>query len=286
MVIGVEGRRRAETRGVPWRPPLRSRGLTIFRRYCPLQTAVDGLAAGGMHASRVCRGRAFWYHSTLGLPPESPPCHIGLAWSLQLKFESRRRLRRRPSSGLGLTAPAGLGRLQGAHDHPGWARQRGVSGQRLRDLIVVGPPHHASRSRLKNARRSSSCAPAPGRRTSRPGLNASSALDWQHSLHRHFQHTNTAVELVPPRSGEVSNGRCRSMTPVPRRASEKNPLRPRRTHRPCLETQWPGYAVAVRHRGRWSRARGRAGLQPAVGNTWLVPFEPLPMHGVFLLKSE
>lgn len=99
---------------------------------------------------------------------------------------------------------------------------------------------------------------------------------WQHPLHRRFQH----LQIPPLELVKRSQRRLMSLDdPAPRRASEKNPLRRPRTHRPCLETQRPGCGVAVRHRGRWSRARGRAGLQPAAGNTLLVPFESLPGRG-------
>jgi len=47
------------------------RGLTIFRRYLPVQTAADGLAAGGMHASRVCRGRVFGTTARLVCRPQA-----------------------------------------------------------------------------------------------------------------------------------------------------------------------------------------------------------------------
>jgi hypothetical protein len=107
MVIGVEGQRRADTCGVAWRPPLRARGLTIFRRYFPVQTAADGLAAGGMHASRVCRGRVFGTTARLVCRPRA---HLATsaAWSLQLKSESAATFaaRDRRLEGWGLTAPA------------------------------------------------------------------------------------------------------------------------------------------------------------------------------------
>jgi hypothetical protein len=142
-VIGVEDRRRADTCGGAWRPPLRERGLTIFRRYFPVQTAADGLAAGGMHASRVCRGRVFGTTARLVCRPQA---HL-------VTSAPRGLCKRNPENAATFAAPTvvwrdeglslrrRLGRLQSAYDHPGWARRRGVSGQRLRDLIVVGHAH-------------------------------------------------------------------------------------------------------------------------------------------------
>jgi hypothetical protein len=99
MVIGVEGRRRADTCGVAWRPPLRARGLTIFRRYFPVQPAADGLAAGGMHASRVCRGRVFGTTARLVCRPQAHLATSAPRGLVQLKPKARRRCGRRPSAG-------------------------------------------------------------------------------------------------------------------------------------------------------------------------------------------
>ena len=140
-----------------------------------------GRACGRRHARQPGMPRTcIWYHGTLGLPAASPPCHIGPTWSLQLKSESAATFAAPTvvSRVEGLSLRRRLGRLQAAHDHPGWARRCGVSGKRLRDLIVVGPTRsHESHSRLKNVRLSSSCAACAWSAHIAARLNASSALD-------------------------------------------------------------------------------------------------------------
>jgi hypothetical protein len=43
----------------------------IFRQYFNVKTAIDGLAAGGMQASRVCRGRVFGATACLVCRPQA-----------------------------------------------------------------------------------------------------------------------------------------------------------------------------------------------------------------------
>ena len=92
-----------------------------------LCTNRGGRACGRRHARQPCMPRTcIWYHGTLGLPAASPPCHIGPAWSLQLKSESAAT----PAAPTvvwrdeGLSLRRRLDRLQAAHDHPGWARRQ------------------------------------------------------------------------------------------------------------------------------------------------------------------
>jgi len=96
--VNVDGVR-LDTCGGAWRPHLPERGLTIFRRFFPVQIAADGLAAGGMHASRVCRGRVFGTTARLVCRPQAhlaPSFPRGLA---KLKSGKRGPLAAPASSG-------------------------------------------------------------------------------------------------------------------------------------------------------------------------------------------
>ena len=137
---------------------LQERSLTIFRRYFPVQTAADGLAAGGMHASRVCRGRVFGTTARLVCRLQA---HLATSAPVVFAIEIRkapRRLRRRllwrdgayrsggapAASKLLMIIPAdgSAGRQRRATQRSDWLATR----------------THESRNRLKNVRFSSSCA--------------------------------------------------------------------------------------------------------------------------------
>ena len=139
-VIGVDGRRRSDTCGVAWRPPLRERGLTIFRRYfCvhkPRRTGLRPAACtpAGYAADVYLVPRQAWFAGRKLTLPHRPRVVFAI------EIRKRRRLRRRPSSG-GMRAYRSGGASTASKPLMIIPAGRGVSGQGLCELIVVRRAH-------------------------------------------------------------------------------------------------------------------------------------------------
>ena len=97
-VVGVEGRRRADTCGAAWRPPLRERSLTItvISLYKPCRT---GLRPAACTPARYAADVNFvprhaWFAGRKPTLPHRPR----VVFAIEIR-KARRRLRHRPSSG-------------------------------------------------------------------------------------------------------------------------------------------------------------------------------------------